>query len=115
MALSYSKNDLINAQDKFELGAYTTRLVTFDPFNCEYNVYNPNASENEQSDGLSLGGKSLPKLNPEFDVSGDKKNFSRTTYVLLILDLCQPETLKNRLRNQMKKILIIGMFLINRL
>ena len=83
MALSYSKNDLINAQDKFELGAYTTRLVTFDPFNCEYNVYNPNASENEQSDGLSLGGKSLPKLNPEFDVSGDKKNFSRTTYVLL--------------------------------
>ena len=25
----------------------------------------------------------MPKLNPEFDVSGDKKNFSRTTYVLL--------------------------------
>jgi hypothetical protein len=82
-ALAYSKDDLINSQDKLRLGTFSTRIVTFDPFNCEYNIYSPNSSENEQRGELELGGKSLPKLNPEFDVNGDQKNFSRTTYVLL--------------------------------
>ena len=82
-ALSYSKNDLINAQSKFELGTFATRVVTFDPFKCQYRVYNPNSEENEQSDGMTLGGKKLPKLNEEFNITGKEKNFSRSTYILL--------------------------------
>ena len=82
-ALSYSKNDLINAQDKLQIGTFATRLVTFDPFNAKYIVYTPNAEENESGDKLKLGGENLPKLNDEFNIAGNEKNFSRTTYVIL--------------------------------
>ena len=82
-ALSYSKNDLINAQDKLQIGTFATRLVTFDPFNAKYVVYTPNAEENESGDKLKLGGENLPKLNDEFNIDGNEKNFSRTTYVIL--------------------------------
>ena len=61
-------------------------MVTFDPFKCQYNVYNPNSEENEQSDGMTLGGKKLPKLNEDL-YYGNEKNFSRTTFVLLDTDL----------------------------
>ena len=82
-ALEYSKDNLVQAQNKFRFGAYSTRLVCFDPFNCEYQVIEQSAEENERLDKLTLGGKKLPKLNEEFRVTGDKKDFTRTTYALL--------------------------------
>ena len=82
-ALEYSKDNLVQAQNKFRFGAYSTRLVCFDPFNCEYQVIESSAEENERLDKLTLGGKKLPKLNEEFRVTGDKKDFTRTTYALL--------------------------------
>ena len=35
----------------------------FDPFKCKYRIITPNADQVEEN--LKLGGKNLPKLNPE--------------------------------------------------
>lgn len=72
--LSHAPNNIINAQEKFQMGAYSTRLVIFDPFTCFYKVIKEEASDS----GVSLGGKNLPKLNNKF-----KSQFTRTTYMLL--------------------------------
>ena len=68
-----------NTQKKFEGGAYNTRHVKFDPFNCFYEV-TEQKSEEAESD-LKLAGKELPKLNPE--LNSKLTNFTRTTYALV--------------------------------
>jgi hypothetical protein len=80
-ALDYSKDNRVDVQEKLQMGAFSTRTVLFDPFTCYYEVLTPNAKEKEKS--LKLGGKELPVLNPEFDRTGQNKDFSRTTYMLL--------------------------------
>ena len=74
-ALTYDKDNLINASDKFKIGAYDTRIVVFDPFTTFYEVINRSPSENNK-----LAGKELPKFNAEFDTD---KPFTRTTYYVL--------------------------------
>lgn len=68
-----------NAQSKFEIGAYSTRHVKFDPFNCYYEVVTKNSEETEED--LELAGKELPKLNPE--LNSKLSNFTKTTYSLV--------------------------------
>ena len=80
-ALDYSKDNSVDVQEKLKMGAFSTRTVLFDPFNCYYEVITPNAKEKEAS--LKLGGKELPVLNPEFNKEGANKEFTRTQYVLL--------------------------------
>ena len=80
-ALDYTKDNIVNVQDKLQMGAFTTRTILFDPFSCYYEVITPNAKEKEKS--LKLGGKELPVLNKEFDRAGKNKEFSRTQYMLL--------------------------------
>ena len=80
-ALDYVKDNAVDVQDKLQMGAFSTRTVLFDPFNCYYEVITPNAKEKEKS--LKLGGKELPILNKEFDREGNNKEFSRTQYMLL--------------------------------
>ena len=80
-ALDYVKDNAVNVQDKLQMGAFSTRTVLFDPFNCYYEVITPNAKEKEKS--LKLGGKELPVLNKEFNREGNNKEFSRTQYMLL--------------------------------
>ena len=70
-----------DVQSKLEIGTYTTRTVLFDPFNCYYEVINPQASRNERN--LKLAGKKFPVLNPEFNKPGLNKDFSRTQYMLI--------------------------------
>ena len=79
-ALSFSKDNIQNADDKEKVGARDTRLVTFDPFNGVYRVTVPNSGETEAS--LTTGGQKLATQNPELIRTGANKNFSRTTYVL---------------------------------
>lgn len=79
-ALSFSKDNIQNAEDKEKVGARDTRLVTFDPFNGVYRVSVPNSGETEAS--LTTGGQKLATQNPELIRTGENKNFSRTTYVL---------------------------------
>lgn len=80
-ALDYSKDNRVDVQEKLKMGAFSTRTILFDPFNCYYEVVTPNAKQKEKS--LKLAGKELPKLNPEFNRNGANKEFSRTTYYLL--------------------------------
>jgi hypothetical protein len=80
-ALDYSKDNRVDVQEKLKMGAFSTRTVLFDPFNCYYEVITPNAKEKEKS--LKLAGKELPVLNPEFNKQGANKEFTRTQYMLL--------------------------------
>jgi len=76
--LDYQGDNPIPAQEKFKMGAYGTRLVVFDPFNCFYEVIEQTA--NDTKDGTELAAKELPKLNDKFE--SDSK-FTRTTYKLI--------------------------------
>jgi hypothetical protein len=80
-ALDYTFDNKVNVEDKLKMGAYSTRTILFDPFNCFYQVINPVARDTEGS--LKLGGKRLPTPNPEFNRSGKNKEFSRTQYMLI--------------------------------
>ncbi len=80
-ALEYSKDNAIDVQKKLQMGAFSTRTVLFDPFNCTYQVITPSADQKKSA--YKTAGKDLPKLNDEFNKSGSNKDFSRTTYMLL--------------------------------
>ena len=91
-ALEYSVDNKVNVNSKLKMGAYSTRLITFNPFNTFYEVTTPNAGTSAQPTGgdspgnqanLKLAGKKLPTLNPEFDITEKGKEFSRTTYMVL--------------------------------
>ena len=77
-ALEYRTDNKINIQKKFQMGAYSTRMILFNPFSTYYEVVVKDAKEEEES--LELAGKELPVLNKEFDSEGEGNNFSRTTY-----------------------------------
>ncbi len=79
-ALSFSKNNIQNTDDKEKVGARDTRLVTFNPFDGFYKVTTPNSGETEGS--ITTGGKKLATQNPELIRPGANKNFSRTTYAI---------------------------------
>ena len=87
-ALSYEVDNKVNVQNKLKMGAYSTRLITLNPFNLEFNVITPNAGTTGadaagNQKNLKLGGKKLPSLNKEFDKTGKNNEYSRTTYMLL--------------------------------
>ena len=63
------------ANEKYRMGAYSTKLIAFDPFNCKYAVFNRNAFDDE--DGITTSGKNLPTLNPKFNTKS-----TRTTYII---------------------------------
>ena len=73
------------------MGAYSTRLIMFDPYNCKYEVANPNAGNTPDAPSgkgnekdLKLAGKKLPVLNKEFNITEKgKMDFSRTTFYVL--------------------------------
>ena len=74
--LELQSDNSIDVQSKFEGGSYATRVVLFDPFNCQYQVIKPSTRETEND--LKLAGKELPVLNKEFNTE-----FTRTTYMLI--------------------------------
>ena len=91
-ALQYNVSNRVNVQEKLKMGAYATRIITFDPYNCRYDVSYPNAGNtpgaDESSKGneknLNMAGKDgLPILNKEFNRTEFGKEFSRTTYCVL--------------------------------
>jgi len=74
-----------SAQSKMEIGTYSTRTILFNPFNCYYEVINPNAAGDSLASEKKLqkAGKNLPKYNEEFTRQGNNKDFSRTQYMLV--------------------------------
>jgi hypothetical protein len=82
-ALQFEKENAVNVQNKLRMGAYSTRTVVFNPFNCKYEVLSKEAKKVEEEEGIQTAGESLPVFNPEFNVDGKKIDFSRTMYMLL--------------------------------
>ena len=74
--LEHVAENKINLQDKMKMGAFNTKIIRFDPFNCFYEEEEKSAKEAEG--GTTTGGKSLPKINKKFT---DKS--TRTTYMLV--------------------------------
>ncbi len=70
-----------DAQEKLKMGAYQTKLVVFDPFNCAYEVFTQTAKETEDKDGITIAGTHLPVLNKKFEFD-TPENSTRTTYML---------------------------------
>ena len=72
-------------KSKLQIGTYSTRTILFDPFNCYYEVINPNVKGGDKGaeKNLQKAGKNLPKYNKEFDQAGANKDYSRTQYMLI--------------------------------
>ena len=73
-----------SVQSKLQIGTYSTRTILFDPFNCYYEVINPNVKGDKGGEkNLQKAGKNLPKYNKEFDQEGNNQDYSRTQYMLI--------------------------------
>ena len=70
----FPNNDL-TANKKLRMGAYHTKLIVFDPFNCKFEEIIQKADDTKK--GTTLAAKNLPKLNEKFTEVP-----TRTTYVL---------------------------------
>ena len=93
-ALAFEKDNRNDIKSKLDQGTYSNRLITFNPFNCFYEVTYPNADNTGPAgggDGAPGGqkstvhsGKQLPVLNPKIkSAKGGKNDFSRTTFKFL--------------------------------
>ena len=63
------------ANQKLRMGAYNTKLIVFDPFNCKYNIVEQSAIDSEE--GTTHAGYELPVTNDKFNVEP-----TRTTFML---------------------------------
>ena len=73
--INFNADNRFIANEKLRMGAYKTRLILFNPLNCEYKIEEQDAYDTE--DGTTHAGKQLPIINEKF--SGEA---TRTTYVL---------------------------------
>jgi len=71
----------IDYQNKMMMGAYGTKLVVFNPFDCFYEVVPQTAKETEE--GTTGGGEALPVFNEKFKNPSSEQNFTRTTFMLV--------------------------------
>ena len=82
-ALTYERYNLVNVQKKLAIGAFTSRVLTFNPFTFSFDVANPQSFLFEQEDGYKTGGEEIFKLNEEFNTEGisgkSKGDFSITS------------------------------------
>ena len=93
-ALAFEKDNRNDIKSKLDQGTYSNRLITFNPFNCFYEVTYPNADNTGPAGGgdgapgsqknTVHSGKQLPVLNPKIkSAKGGKNDFSRTTFKFL--------------------------------
>tara|TARA_B100000963_G_scaffold140616_1_gene122466 strand:+ start:6122 stop:7459 length:1338 start_codon:yes stop_codon:yes gene_type:complete len=71
----FSSDIEITANKTLRSGAYNTKLIVFDPFNCFYQEIEQNADDTKK--GTTVAGKDLPTFNEKF-----KTETTRRTYVL---------------------------------
>ena len=79
--LEQTTDNRIDYQNKIRMGAYGTKLVVFNPFNCFYEVVPQTAEETEG--GTTGGGEALPVFNKKFKNPSAEQNFTRTTFMLI--------------------------------
>ena len=88
----YIRDNAVNVQGKHMMGAYSTRLISFDPFSCTYaeSICSADTSKGGPASGspgdqktLSLAGNNFWQSNKEFDSEMINKSFTRTTWNVL--------------------------------
>ena len=79
--LEQTTDNRIDYQNKIRMGAYGTKLVVFNPFNCLYEVVPQTAEDTEG--GTTGGGEALPVFNKKFKNPSAEQNFTRTTFMLV--------------------------------
>ena len=79
--LELLEDNRIDFQNKIMMGAFGTKLVVFNPFDCFYEVVPQTAEETEG--GTTGGGEALPTFNKKFKNPSDEQNFTRTTFMLI--------------------------------
>ena len=79
--LQQIQDNRIDYQNKIMMGAYGTKLVVFNPFDCFYEVVPQTAEEAEG--GTTGGGEKLPTFNKKFTNPSAEQNFTRTTFMLI--------------------------------
>ena len=79
--LKQETDNRIDYQNKIKMGAYGTKLVVFNPFDCFYEVVPQTAEDTEA--GTTLGGDKLPVFNKKFKNPSAEQNFTRTTFMLI--------------------------------
>ena len=79
--LQHQADSSINVQSKMNIGAYKTKLVMFDPYNCKYVVDEKTADEAVEKKKVKLAGKGLPVFNEKFKTP--TKDFTRTTFMMI--------------------------------
>tara|TARA_X000001382_G_scaffold40152_1_gene26886 strand:- start:48 stop:1388 length:1341 start_codon:yes stop_codon:yes gene_type:complete len=82
-ALTFQKGNLVNLGEKYKVGAFSSKIISFDPFSCFYEVRRFNNISFE--DSYRSAGIDLPRENKELIPEGseEKSDFSRTTYYLM--------------------------------
>ena len=76
-AVTYERYNLVNVQKKLAIGAFTSRVLTFNPFTFSFDVANPQSFLFEKD--YKMGGEELFKLNEEFNSDKAKGDFSITS------------------------------------
>ena len=61
--IKFDVDNSMTANKKLRMGAYNTKLIVFDPFNCAYRTFEQTAKETEDKDGITIAGTTLPQLN----------------------------------------------------
>jgi len=79
--LDQTTENRIDYQNKIRMGAYGTKLVVFNPFDCFYEVVPQTAEDTEE--GTTGGGEKLPVFNKKFKNPSAEQNFTRTTFMLV--------------------------------
>ena len=79
--LDQTTDNRIDYQNKIRMGAYGTKLVVFNPFDCFYEVVPQTAEDTEE--GTTGGGEKLPVFNKKFKNPSAEQNFTRTTFMLV--------------------------------
>ena len=79
--LKYQSNATLNVQSKMNMGAYKTKIVLFDAYNCKY-MTETHSAYGEADVIESVVGQGLPKFNTKFD-SENKNEFTRTTLYMV--------------------------------
>ncbi len=77
--LEHQSDNSINVQSKMNMGAYKSKIVLFNAYDCKYHVIEQTAEEVKGN--VELAGKDLPKFNSKFDT--EKQDYTRTTFYLV--------------------------------
>ncbi len=79
--LQLESDNRIDYQNKIRMGAFGTKLVIFNPFNCMYEVVPQTAEDAEE--GTVTAAEGLPKFNKKFKNPLEEDNFTRTTFMYI--------------------------------